>query len=84
MSTEPAPAPPGPTRRRAVSAAPAAECCDYCDAPASHLYDSESLCPRHQREHGTRLFRTPAETRRARRKAVRQAHAHTPPANPAP
>ncbi len=48
-------------------------CCDYCAAAAAtHLYDTEALCRAHQREHGTRLFRTPTETQRARRQAIRQ------------
>ncbi|MCK9898377.1 hypothetical protein [Frankia sp. AgB32] len=46
--------------------------CDYCAVAASHVYDTEALCRVHQREHGTRHVHTPAETRRARRRATRQ------------
>ncbi len=47
-------------------------CCDYCAVAATHVYDTEALCRTHRREHATRLVRTPAETRRARRQANRQ------------
>ncbi|CAI7975630.1 conserved hypothetical protein [Frankia sp. Hr75.2] len=52
-------------------------CCDYCDARATHFYDTENLCRTHQRAHGTRHFVTPTETRRARDKATRHHRAAT-------
>ncbi|MEX5634386.1 hypothetical protein [Parafrankia sp. FMc2] len=58
-----------------MTATPGPEHCDYCDQLATHIYDTEALCRTHQREHGTRYFRTPAETRRARDKATRRTRA---------